>query len=425
MSVDLDVDLEKGLAADEVQAPLPAVVQERQRRGTAASGWATLATIHKPRWVTPRLISKTGMPDICAGKQFCNDAHVSLFQHSERTVSDFEDSQNGFPLGTFSDEDFCERIRNAPSHVQNSVVCDVIWWRSNKPPLHHQFLILTVAHQQVFEKDHLITMYDIRVERVGKGVNVHGNAEHKITIVPAQLAKVYRDNSKVLFGLTDALPHLRSDIEGNLPDECVSVSAFVDKLDDKWRGPPATLWHIARYVDAIVKLAPRYDLGIANCYYFARTLFYIIGLRHYSFHYLVSEDAKTLEIRSPMHDPSSISMLFRFFHKEEEYNGVLLYKYTVKWTMILLGIAVMGIVLLCIVEVSVRKSKLATIGLNLTGGLWAFFQASAYLLNAVLVLPFQRKVRRRTERLVRILGELSSSWLQFSADSYREKTFRR
>jgi len=93
--------------------------------------------------------------------------------------------------------------------------------------------------------------------------------------------------------------------------------------------------------------------------------------------------------------------------------------------MILLGIAVMGIVLLCIVEVSVRKSKLATIGLNLTGGLWAFFQVSAYLLNAVLVLPFQRKVRRRTERLVRILGELSSSWLQFSADSYREKTFRR
>ena len=252
-------------------------------------------------------------------------------------------------------------------------------------------------------------MYDIRVERVGKGVNVRGTAEHKITIVPAQPTKVYRANSRVLFGLTDALPHLRSDIEGSLPDECVSVSGFVDKLDDKWRGPPATLWHIARYVEAIVKLAPRYDLGIANCYYFARTLFYMIGLRHYSFHHLVSEDVKALEIRSPIHDPSSISMLFRFFHREEKYNGVLLYKYTVKWTMILLGITLLGIVVLCVVEISVRKSRLASIGLNLTGGFWAFFQASAYVLNALLVLPFQRKVRRQTVILVGILGELSSS----------------
>ena len=64
MSVDLDVDLEKGLAVDEVQAPSAAFVLEKpRRRSTAASGWATLATMHKPHWVTPRLISKTGMPE--------------------------------------------------------------------------------------------------------------------------------------------------------------------------------------------------------------------------------------------------------------------------------------------------------------------------------------------------------------------------
>ena len=180
-----------------------------------------------------------------------------------------------FPVRHFSDKGFSEFIDTAPSHLQNSFVCDMIWWQSKRAPLHHQFLVLTVAHQRVSENDCLVAIYDIRVERVGKGVSFHGTAEHRITIVPAQSATSYRKDSKLFFGLTDALPHLHRDTENDLPDQCISVSAFVDKLDKKWQGPPATLWHIARYVDAIVKLEPRYRLGSTNCYYFARTLFYM------------------------------------------------------------------------------------------------------------------------------------------------------
>jgi len=165
-------------------------------------------------------------------------------------------------------------------------------------------------------------LYDLRVERVGKGIGLSGLAEHKITSSLAQPLGNYANGNELMFGLlADDASALDNVEAGSFRTE----SAFLDVLDEKWRGPPPRLWHIAQYVEHIVALAPQYRLASTNCYYFARLLMYTIGLRHYSFSTLAAGRPGHLVIRSRQHDPSGISMLFRFLHEEEKSNGVLLY----------------------------------------------------------------------------------------------------
>ena len=253
-------------------------------------------------------------------------------------------------------------------------------------------------------------MYDLRIERVGKGLSFRGTAEQKITITPAQPVKRYQeDNNTILFGLTDALPHLRRGNDSHPSGRYTGVRTFVDELDIKWRGPPATLWHVARYVNVIVKSAPRYSLASTNCYYFARVLFHIIGLRHYSFHRLISERADTLGTRSRVHDPSSISMLFRFLLEEEKSNGVLLHKYVQGWIAIFLAVMILGIILFGAVELGLHHPGLfySLLGVGALWGLclWALL---VFMQNSALVARYQGEMRRKTERLVSVLGEQRS-----------------
>ena len=208
---------------------------------------------------------------------------------------------------------------------------------------------ISCAYRHLLEasgNDRVAAMYDICIERVGKAVHfLRGTAEQKITIAPAQVEVPCRENNKILFGLIDALPRLRRDIKWRLPDQCVSESAFVDELDMKWRRPVATLWHVGRYISAIVELAPQYRLASTNYYYFARMLFHVVGLRHYSFHRIVSEDPNALKTRSPAHDPSSIAKLFWFLRREENCNGHRLKYHVNQWgiVFILAGAAVIAL----------------------------------------------------------------------------------
>jgi len=149
------------------------------------------------------------------------------------------------------------------------------WWESKRKPLHHQFLVLTVARRQASGNDCVAAMYDICIERVGKADSYfRASAEQKITIAPAQLEEPCRKNNKVLFGLFDALPPLRRDIKGRLPDQCVSASAFVDVLDMKWRAPRNALAHWSlcrchRRVSVTVSLG-KYKLLLLRSYAFPR-----------------------------------------------------------------------------------------------------------------------------------------------------------
>ena len=241
-------------------------------------------------------------------------------------------------------------------------------------------------------------MYDICIERVGKaGSYFRAAAEQKIAIAPARLEDPYRKNSKVLFGLMDAYPRLRRDIEGRLPGRCVSASAFVDELDMKWRGPPATLWHIGRYVGAIVEVAPQYRLASTNCYFFARMLFHVVGLRHYSFHRIVSEDANALKTRNPVHDPSSISKLFWFLYREEKWKGHLANHNILQGGMIF-TFALIAVLFVGVLKNwrSVMTGVFPVMGFMFVGALWC---GTHYVNNF-------RRLRSQSDKLVTILGEL-------------------
>jgi hypothetical protein len=201
-----------------------------------------------------------------------------------------------------------------------AVVRRVVWWRAKKSPLHHQFIVLTVSHSGAPGDPPVL--YDLRVERVGKGIGFRGLAEHKITSSLAQPLGNYANANELMFGLLADDASALDNVEAR---SFRTESAFLDVLDEKWRGPPPRLWHIAQYVEYIVALAPRYRSASTNCHYFARLLMYTIGLRHYSFSTLAAGQPGHLVVRSRQHDPSGISMLFRFLHEEEKSNGVLLY----------------------------------------------------------------------------------------------------
>src|ERR1700733_3675563 len=251
-----------------------------------------------------------------------NDLYRTTADH---VSPDIVPTSDGFFLGSLSDKDFCRCVKRAPSHVQNAVVRRVMWWRARKSPLHHQFIVLTVSYSSKTLGDgNPLVLYDLRVERVGKGFGSRGLAEHKITSTLMQPLEHYTRTSELMFGLL-AEDEDASALGAVKPGSIHTKSAFLDVLDDKWRGPPPTLWYIARYIEYIVDLAPRYRLASTNCYYFARLLMYTVGLRHYSFPILAAGQPEDLDVQDKRLDPSGISILFRFLHKEEQSNGVLLY----------------------------------------------------------------------------------------------------
>jgi hypothetical protein len=120
----------------------------------------------------------------------------------------------------------------------------------------------------------------------------------------------------LMFGLLGA-GELEQDEDSNnapiLPSPPFYTSpSFLDPLDDKWRGSPATLWHISKYVEKIARMAKSYSRTTANSYHFARLLMHAIGLRHFAFAYLVSSKPRDVRVRSSVHDPSAIGVLFRY-----------------------------------------------------------------------------------------------------------------
>jgi hypothetical protein len=183
----------------------------------------------------------------------------------------------------------------------------VTWWRASLGHYHPPFLIVTVAcHSSQGIALETPLLYDIRLECVGK-------FKYKITVSQSQPLQNFRAQNILIFGLLGAGGFPRGAPEATpLLTPGISTSyAFRDPLDDKWRGPPATLWHIGKYVQSIVELTRSHPRAGEDRNHFPRCLMHITGLRHYSFPNLASSFRRAVRVRSRLHDPSGIGMLFR------------------------------------------------------------------------------------------------------------------
>ncbi|KAJ7917882.1 hypothetical protein B0H13DRAFT_312149 [Mycena leptocephala] len=310
--------------------------------------------------------------------------------------------RNQVQIGSMTNEDFRWWILSEASQsIRDSVITDVTWWEERHTVLKHQFIILRFEHT---ESGGSKSAYVVRLERAGKAIiSLTRPAIDKATISVSSplMGHKFFDDYKLLFGLLnhpDTVPPPSVDPNGEPPptdfshrpgahpiheseasiggaeepstdsgsftsrkrtnEETFHYDAFVDFLDHKWRGPPPKLLDVAQYLDTILQQNARYSLASTNCFWYARLLMHTIALRHYSFPTLGSttEASKYViprtssnshygtrrvsETQWKRHDPSSISLLFRYLHYEEWRNGILMYR---RLVLIIAAILCLGI----------------------------------------------------------------------------------
>lgn len=124
---------------------------------------------------------------------------------------------------------------------------------------------------------------------------------------------------------------------------------------------------IAHYADVIASCETRYSLAGSNCYWFARTLFHTLAVRHYSFPYIVSPKEAGLincvwhhdglamnkfRWRAvdgedwKRHDPSSTGVVFRFLRYEENVSSAVFWS---RLGFILAFVLAIGIIIVTLV----------------------------------------------------------------------------
>ncbi|KAF7296785.1 hypothetical protein MIND_00909500 [Mycena indigotica] len=252
-----------------------------------------------------------------------------------------------FPPGSLSIHKLCLWLKSCDSAIQNCIVTDICWWAESDTVLKHQSLVLRFWYQG--------TAHDLVLERAGKAIwRPFRSAIDTGTFKTVDDTKneVFWKSHRLLFALV-----ANRDI---LPKNAFSYKAFVDFLDYKWSGPPLTLGLLPQYLKAISEQAPRYSLASKNCYWFARLVFHILAIRHYSFPLVASSirprtfviprttdntvngTADIVEADWQHHDPSSISLVLRFLHYEEWRNGILMFRRMAIGTTVLLSLTIIG-----------------------------------------------------------------------------------
>ncbi|KAJ7438855.1 hypothetical protein FB451DRAFT_1570119 [Mycena latifolia] len=266
--------------------------------------------------------------------------------------------QTNIPLGSMTSEEFSQWITGASESIQDSIITDLSWWAQRDTVLHHQFLLLRFKHLELGGSMQF-QVYEVRLERAGKVIpSLAGQAidTATISIPPPKVDPEFFKSYRLLFALLThpeiVLPPRHN--SGQTPrstggagpptayrEELLYYDAFVDFLDHKWRGPPARLRDLGRYLPVIVRQNSHYSLASTNCFWYARLVTHTIALRHYSFPHLATsiQPSKYVIPRTYVHttsgigtadwrrhDPSSISLLFRYLHYQEWRNGILMYR---------------------------------------------------------------------------------------------------
>ncbi|KAF8316595.1 hypothetical protein DL93DRAFT_2226749 [Clavulina sp. PMI_390] len=324
---------------------------------------------------------------------------LSLSSKTARIQSDITHLPNGFITGTMSDESFCQWALSSPASLRNAAVADVTCWSRNRFPFYHHFVVVTIKYTP---DNTAPSMYNIVIERVGKGAYPFQEAKHQVTIQPATTLGQYCPKNYLIIGLFETPLEQRkhdpirwswiSDLKRNNKDYYAPYfwdrPAFSTQLDEKWRGPPATLAHLAKIIQHIVTAAPHYNLGSTNCYFFSRLLVHAIALRHYSF-----SSVANISDGRPFDDQSSTLRIFLRLEQMEYDDSMWLYT-VVTWTSIVIG------------GIGGLSSLLA---LRLRHGFVAMFMFMAVMLGGIVYLFWGLRIRRRlhtqTEDLARALDE--------------------
>ncbi|KAF8305035.1 hypothetical protein DL93DRAFT_2233252 [Clavulina sp. PMI_390] len=188
------------------------------------------------------------------------------------------------------DDAFLDWVFAGSASIRDAIIEDVTWWSANQFPFHHQFTVLSIKYNPLNTPP---SMYNIILERVGKRPGISLEAQHRVTIQHAQSVGGFSSNNRLLLGLFNAPIEERdsnsirwdwiADLKELMFCQTVDIPGFATRLDEKWRGPPATLAHVARIIEHIVASGPQYKIASTNCYYFSRLLVHAIALRHYSF----------------------------------------------------------------------------------------------------------------------------------------------
>ncbi|KAJ7192302.1 armadillo-type protein [Mycena haematopus] len=322
--------------------------------------------------------------------------------------------------GSMTIQDFCAWIHSADVSVKNSLITDISWWEE-KTGLKHQFVLLRFQHTETGGDTRF---YYIKLERAGKAI---GRSD-MIAIDKATISSRAEASDSGFFEQHELFFALVSgEDSGLLPPKTKRIPAFVDFLDQKWRGPPPTLQDLSRYLKVIVAREPNYSLTAANCFWFSRHVIHIIGLRHYSFPF-VAFSIKTSKFVLPRnsentnygidkiskhewqaHDPSSIGLLFRFLHYEEWRNGILMFRRLVLIFAVFVSCALSaaggyGFYYLFVASHSQTPSHSAGYATLLAFGILTLCNilAPPSIRNSVTLLTRWR-IRRATETIVRIL----------------------
>ncbi|KAF8316571.1 hypothetical protein DL93DRAFT_2166037 [Clavulina sp. PMI_390] len=233
---------------------------------------------------------------------------------------------DGFRSGTMSHEEFCEWVLSSSASVRNAVVEDVTWWSAEKFPFHHQFVVVSIEYTP---DDGASSMYNIVLERIGKTRGRH--AQHRVTIHPAESVAEFSLKNQLLLGLFSTSSEERegnptrwswiSDLKKRRMSHFGGMPGFTTEQDERWRGPPATLGHLARFIQHIVASAPHYNVASTNCYYFSRLIVHAIALRHYSFSSVV------WRCNSPSrYDKSTTHLVFECLTSRRSEDGLLFYE---------------------------------------------------------------------------------------------------
>ncbi|KAF8316573.1 hypothetical protein DL93DRAFT_740136 [Clavulina sp. PMI_390] len=257
---------------------------------------------------------------------------TSIFLSSAVVDPDTTYAAGGFLTGTMSDDAFCRWVLCSSPSIRNAIVEDVTWWSANQFPFHHQFVVLSVSYTPP-NPNAAPSIYNIKLERIGKRGGLFGEAQHRVTIHHAQSLGEFCSKNQLLLGLLSApLEEQKSTsprwrwISSMRPSHTSNTPGFVTPLDEKWRGPPATLAHIARIIQHIVASAPQYNISSTNCYYFSRLLLHAIALRHYSFSSVVRPIKSIVQIthfKKQEMDPSTTLIVFAFLETQQNSDGIL------------------------------------------------------------------------------------------------------
>ncbi|KAF8319303.1 hypothetical protein DL93DRAFT_168999 [Clavulina sp. PMI_390] len=222
--------------------------------------------------------------------------------------------------------------------VRHGIISDITWCIVEAKPT-STFIILRIPCQTSPHSEDTAS-YDIKIEPLKQ--RVAGWHSLDVSITPSISLNERLDTSKLIIGFIDSAREASAHGSPVFPNGLHSCAGFRDVLDTKWRGPPPTLGHIARYVEHIQELGPPYPWSPSHPSRrgFCRLLIHAITLRHYAFAQVVSSWPEYLKPGGAIHDPSTISSVMRLLILQEQWQPRHANSKAIKRTFYVLGIVI-------------------------------------------------------------------------------------